>query len=526
MNGTRKQPVAFFSRKLTPAQTRYPASDLEALCITEVFEEYRSILYGAPILVRTDHKNLTAQNLRSHRLLHWRLLLEEFAPRFEHLPGKENVVGDSLSRLPLASSERQDADEIESRLQDCFLFYPEDVEKFPLTFENIAEIQQADKTLLPLADKDDYEIKMFGGVELICRHHQDRWKIVLPEALAKTTIAWYHNVLGHVGINRLVTSLLSHLWIDNAKKFVTDYVSTCDQCQRNKRSGPGYGEIPPKNEVDNLWDTVAVDCIGPWTLRLPTGIIKVHAITMVDITSTLSEIKRLENKTSDHCAMHFENEWLARYPKPMRCLHDQGTEFMGMAFQHMLAMNGIKSVPISVRNPQANAVCERLHQTVGDMLQTSLRSPPDNVATAVELVDACLAAASRAMRSIVHQTLQVSPGALIFGRDMLLPIPILADYNLIRERRQAVIDENNRKENLRRRFKDYKTGDQVLLMLNPMGKLGVRTMGPYKIIQVHVNGTVTIERGPSVFERVNIRQVKPYNARLPGTATDGAAVDV
>jgi len=35
-----KQPVAFFSRKLTPAQTRYPASDLEALCITEVFEEY------------------------------------------------------------------------------------------------------------------------------------------------------------------------------------------------------------------------------------------------------------------------------------------------------------------------------------------------------------------------------------------------------------------------------------------------------------------------------------------------------
>jgi hypothetical protein len=197
-----------------------------------------------------------------------------------------------------------------------------------------------------------------------------------------------------------------------------------------------------------------------------------------------------------------------------------------MAFQHMLAMNGIKSVPISVRNPQANAVCERLHQTVGDMLQTSLRSPPDNVATAVELVDACLAAASRAMRSIVHQTLQVSPGALIFGRDMLLPIPILADYNLIRERRQAVIDENNRKENLRRRFKDYKTGDQVLLMLNPMGKLGVRTMGPYKIIQVHVNGTVTIERGPSVFERVNIRQVKPYNARLPGTATDGAAVDV
>ena len=74
-----------------------------------------------------------------------------------------------------------------------------------------------------------------------------------------------------------------------------------------------------------------------------------------------------------------------------------------------------------------------MHKTVQDMLQSSLRSPPDNVATAVELVDSCLAAASRALRSVVHQTLQISPGALVFSRDMLLPIPILANYNLIRE---------------------------------------------------------------------------------------------
>ena len=52
---------------------------------------------------------------------------------------------------------------------------------------------------------------------------------------------------------------------------------------------------------------------------------------------------------------------------------------------------------------------------------------------------------------MVHQTLNVSPGALVFGRDMLLPIPVLAD-NLIRERCQAIIDEHNRRENLRRRF--------------------------------------------------------------------------
>jgi hypothetical protein len=65
MNGEKKQPVAFFSRKLTDAQTRYPASDLKALCITEVFEEYRPILLGTDIIVKTDHKNLTQRDLKS-----------------------------------------------------------------------------------------------------------------------------------------------------------------------------------------------------------------------------------------------------------------------------------------------------------------------------------------------------------------------------------------------------------------------------------------------------------------------------
>ena len=64
------KPIVFFSRKLTPAQTRYPASDKEALCIQEVLQEYRGILYGSEIHIRTDHQNLTQRNLRSPRLMH------------------------------------------------------------------------------------------------------------------------------------------------------------------------------------------------------------------------------------------------------------------------------------------------------------------------------------------------------------------------------------------------------------------------------------------------------------------------
>ena len=93
---------------------------------------------------------------------------------------------------------------------------------------------------------------------------------------------------------------------------------------------------------------------------------------MIDPTTTLSETIRIENKTSSHCSMQFANNWLTRYPKPTRCVHDQGTEFTGIEFQTMLLQEGIKSVPSSVRNPQSNAIIERLHKTVGDMLNTSV----------------------------------------------------------------------------------------------------------------------------------------------------------
>jgi hypothetical protein len=68
--------------------------------------------------------------------------------------------------------------------------------------------------------------------------------------------------------------------------------------------------------------------------------------------------------------------------------------------------------------------------------------------------------------SIIHRTLNITPGALVFGRDiiMFLDIPLVVDLMLIRERRQHIIDENVRRTNLIRRFCDYKVpGGKVLV---------------------------------------------------------------
>ena len=41
-------------------------------------------------------------------------------------------------------------------------------------------------------------------------------------------------------------------------------------------------------------------------------------------------------------------------------------------------------------------------------------------------------------------------------------------------------------------------------------KLDKRTTGPYRVLQTHVNGTVTIELIPGVSERLNIRRIIPH----------------
>jgi hypothetical protein len=104
----------------------------------------------------------------------------------------------------------------------------------------------------------------------------------------------------------------------------------------------------------------------------------------------------------------------------------------------------------------------------------------------------------------VHCTHGISPGALIFGHDMLLPIPILHDYNLIHELCQTLIDPNTATQNLRCYFKDYTVGNKVLIQVpNPAG-LDPQGFGPFTIAQLHVNGTVTIEQLYNLYEQINI----------------------
>ncbi len=62
-------------------------------------------------------------------------------------------------------------------------------------------------------------------------------------------------------------------------------------------------------------------------------------------------------------------------------------------------------------------------------------------------IDVFLSDAAWAIHSTYHMVLKTSPGAAIFGRDMLFDIPFIADSKKIGEHRQLLSDRNTVRKN-------------------------------------------------------------------------------
>ena len=73
----------------------------------------------------------------------------------------------------------------------------------------------------------------------------------------------------------------------------------------------------------------------------------------------------------------------------------------------MLRLHHIKDVPTTIKNPQSNAICERMHQTIENMLRTFLyNQSPHDFQQLQDLVDSAIASAIYAMRTTIHTTLK------------------------------------------------------------------------------------------------------------------------
>ena len=112
--------------------------------------------------------------------------------------------------------------------------------------------------------------------------------------------------------------------------------------------------------------------------------------------------------------------WFSRYPRCQYIIYDNGSEFK-LHFEALCESFGIKRKPTNVKNPQVNAILEQVHQVITTMLCNTELDMANTVDTSD--IDAYLTDEAWAIRSTYHTVLKASPGAAIFGWDMLFNVP-------------------------------------------------------------------------------------------------------
>ena len=153
---------------------------------------------------------------------------------------------------------------------------------------------------------------------------------------------------------------------------------------------------------------------------------------------------------------------------------------------------------------------ERIHQTIGNVLRT-FEIQKDEL-DEDDPWSGILAATMFATRATVHTTLQKTPMQLVFGRDAILNIAHDACWNLIKDRKQKLINKNNIRENKNRIDHTYRVGDQIMIKNNSAAKYANQAYsGPYENTAVNNNGTVNVQQG-IVNDVWNIRNIHPYKS--------------
>lgn len=96
-----EHPCLYMSRKLTPREQNYAATEKECACIVWGVAKLRPYLYGTKFTIVTDHNPLSwLKNManKNGRLLRWSLMLQDLDYEVRYKKGKEHCNADALSR--------------------------------------------------------------------------------------------------------------------------------------------------------------------------------------------------------------------------------------------------------------------------------------------------------------------------------------------------------------------------------------------------------------------------------------------
>jgi hypothetical protein len=131
-------------------------------------------------------------------------------------------------------------------------------------------------------------------------------RIVIPDMLLKPIVQWYHERLGHAGSCQLHDTIASLFYHGEQLKATAESTFChCLICQEVKPPEHVIGQLTPHEAPLAPWDEVQVDCIGPWTIKLPghQQDLVFDALMCINPVTNIVELIRVESKMAEYIAM-------------------------------------------------------------------------------------------------------------------------------------------------------------------------------------------------------------------------------
>jgi hypothetical protein len=126
---------------------------------------------------------------------------------------------------------------------------------------------------LPKLDPTRCSWQRFGPSELVCYRPAGahNFQIMFADVILDRTIKWYHLTLQNVGMEKQYGTMSKHFYHPRLQERTTEIARTCEQCQKFKAQGKGYGHMAAREAAIAPSYEVAINTIGPWEIPVRQG---------------------------------------------------------------------------------------------------------------------------------------------------------------------------------------------------------------------------------------------------------------
>lgn len=532
--------VAYYSKRTTPAESRYHSYELETLAVYHSIRHFRTYLQYCPFTVVTDCKSLKESYLKQDliaRVHRWWSYMQSFDFKIVYRPANRMQHVDYLSRHPISNEVSVHLTEL---LENNESYCPDSIESSQISSpadavstkaETISQSSQfspnrnfpilrVNLTTLPddwlmLAQRQDTEIsEMLTKIEsdeladdirntyeirsgILCRkiqrNNQTRCLPIVPQAYKWSVVNNIHGAIMHLGFEKTLEKIVEFYWFKNMSKFVRKFVENCLTCKVAKTpSGRTQIELHSIPKTNIPWHTIHIDISGKLSGK---NDIREYLIVLIDAFTKYVLLYPTRKIDSENVTKALKNS-ISLFGSPTKIIADQGRCFASNDFKQFCNKHQIDVHYIATGAPRANGQVERVMSVLTNML------------TAIEITERswqdAVADIQLAINSTINRVTKSSPLELMIGkigRPLNLVIPTQAitgsqEVDLEKQRKLAstnmiasAIYDKKRFNKGKAKIKPFSVGDLVFIQNEARNqeKLSPKFRGPLKVVEVLEN---------------------------------------